>query len=78
MLEQWKEKLPSGYLLKRASVDQPFEEDACCCHFEFVRDATEGSGSELDLKYQWFIGERTASNFTAIADACREVSRWFS
>ncbi|KAL0398272.1 UNVERIFIED_CONTAM: microtubule-associated protein AIR9 [Sesamum radiatum] len=38
LLEQWKEQLPSGYLLKHASVDHPFEEDACCCHFEFVRD----------------------------------------
>ncbi|KAI3455940.1 hypothetical protein Pfo_012603 [Paulownia fortunei] len=73
LLEQWKEHLPSGYLLKKAFVDQPFEEDACCCHFEFVRDITEGSGSALDLKYQWFIGERTPSNFTAISGACGEI-----
>ncbi|KAK6150135.1 hypothetical protein DH2020_017660 [Rehmannia glutinosa] len=73
LLEQWKEKLPSGYLLKKAFVDQPFEEDACCCHFEFVRDVSEGSGSTLDLKYQWFIGGRTASNFTEISGACGEV-----
>ncbi|KAL0442455.1 UNVERIFIED_CONTAM: microtubule-associated protein AIR9 [Sesamum latifolium] len=73
LLEQWKEQLPSGYLLKHASVDQPFEEDACCCHFEFVRDVTEDSGSALDLKYQWFIGDRTPSNFTAISGACKEI-----
>ncbi|KAL0305433.1 UNVERIFIED_CONTAM: microtubule-associated protein AIR9 [Sesamum radiatum] len=73
LLEQWKEQLPSGYLLKHASVDHPFEEDACCCHFEFVRDVTEDSGSALDLKYQWFIGDRTPSNFTAISGACKEI-----
>ncbi|KAL0352796.1 UNVERIFIED_CONTAM: microtubule-associated protein AIR9 [Sesamum angustifolium] len=73
LLEQWKEQLPSGYLLKHASVDQPFEEDACCCRFEFVRDVTEDSGSALDLKYQWFIGDQTPSNFTAISGACKEI-----
>ncbi|KAK4440224.1 microtubule-associated protein AIR9 [Sesamum alatum] len=73
LLEQWKEQLPSGYLLKHASVDQPFEEDACCCHFEFVRDITEDSGSALDLKYEWFIGDRTPSNFTPISGACKEI-----
>ncbi|KAL6500611.1 187-kDa microtubule-associated protein air9 [Orobanche hederae] len=72
LLEQWKEQLPSGYLLKKASVDRPFEEDACCCHFEFVRDITEGSNLELDLKYKWFRG-RTASNFTEILGASGEI-----
>ncbi|KAG8385218.1 hypothetical protein BUALT_Bualt03G0019300 [Buddleja alternifolia] len=73
LLEQWKEQLPSGYLLKKACVDKPFVEDACCCHFEFVKDTTESSDSELDLKYQWFIGERTPSNFTPISGASREI-----
>ncbi|KAL9147547.1 hypothetical protein ABFS82_13G180100 [Erythranthe guttata] len=74
MLEQWKEQLPSGYLLKRASVDQPFEEDACSCHFEFETDTKEANGGvQLDLKYQWFIGEQTASNFTAISSASGET-----
>ncbi|CAA0823754.1 187-kDa microtubule-associated protein AIR9, partial [Striga hermonthica] len=73
LLEQWKEQLPCGYFLKKASVDRPFEEDACRCHFEFVRDAAEGSDSALDLKYQWFIGARTASNFTEIPGACGEI-----
>lgn len=73
MMEQWKDQLPSGYLLKKAFVDQPFEEDACRCHFEFVIDSNEQSVPELDLKYQWFIGERTPSNFIAIPGACGEV-----
>lgn len=74
LIEQWKDQLPSGYLLKKAFVDPPFEEDACRCHFEFVRDTNEHSGAILDLKYQWFIGERTPSNFIAIPGACGEVS----
>lgn len=73
LIEQWKDQLPSGYLLKKAFVDQPFEEDACRCHFEFVRDTNEHSGAILDLKYQWFIGERTPSNFIAIPGACGEI-----
>ncbi|KAL8461070.1 hypothetical protein ACS0TY_032523 [Phlomoides rotata] len=73
LLEQWKEQLPPGYLLQKAFVDQPFEEDACCCHFEFVRDINEDSGAVLNLKYQWLIGERTPSNFIAIPGACGEI-----
>ncbi|KAL2467410.1 microtubule-associated protein [Abeliophyllum distichum] len=73
LLEQWREQLPPGYLLKEAFTDQPFEGDACFCHFEFIRDNTESSVSELDLKYQWFIGEKTPSNFTAIPGASAEV-----
>ncbi|KAK9267176.1 hypothetical protein L1049_009596 [Liquidambar formosana] len=73
LIEQWKDHLPSGYLLKEASVDQPFEEDACHCHFDFVRDGTVSIDSTLALKYQWFVGERTPSNFTAIPDATGEV-----
>lgn len=69
LFEQWKDQFPPGYLLKEASVDRPFEEDACCCHFAFITDKPLISESELVLKYQWFIGERTASNFTAVPDA---------
>lgn len=60
-------------MLKEASVDQPFEQDACRCHFAFAKDRTLSSDSELVLKYQWFIGERTPTNFTAIVDAVGEV-----
>lgn len=73
LVEKWKDQLPPGYLLKDASVDPPFEEDACCCHFNFIKDKTESSDSELVLKYQWFVGERTPSNFKAIPNATGEV-----
>lgn len=73
LLEQWKEQLPQGFLLKEAFIDHPFEEDACYCHFNFVKDESESTDSDIDLKYQWFIGERTPSNFIEIHGATREV-----
>ncbi|XP_031130029.1 187-kDa microtubule-associated protein AIR9 [Ipomoea triloba] len=72
LLEQWKEQLPPGYLLKEAFIDPPFEEDACYCHFNFSKDNTDDSDSEVVLKYQWYIGERTPSNFVAIPTATGE------
>ncbi|KAL0011814.1 hypothetical protein SO802_006922 [Lithocarpus litseifolius] len=73
LVERWKDKLPSGYLLKEASVDQPSEEDACQCHFTFVQDGTLTTDPPLVLNYQWFMGERMLSNFAAIPDATGEV-----
>lgn len=73
LLEQWKDHFPPGYLLKEISMDKPFEEDACCCHFNFVTDKTGSSNSDLVLKYQWFVGERTPSNFIAIPEVTGEV-----
>ncbi|XAR72534.1 hypothetical protein NMG60_11019208 [Bertholletia excelsa] len=73
LFEQWKDQFPPGYQLKEASIDKPFEEDACCCHFNFVSDKTESSNSDLALKYQWFLGERTPSNFIAIPHATAEI-----
>ncbi|XP_043806182.1 187-kDa microtubule-associated protein AIR9 isoform X3 [Manihot esculenta] len=68
LFEQWKDHFPPGYLLKGASVDQPFEEDACRSHFVFIQDTTSVD-LELVLRYQWFVGERALSNFAAIPDA---------
>lgn len=71
--EQWKDHLPSGYLLKEASIDQPVEQDACHSHFVFVQDSTLSTDLQLDLKYQWFVGERPLSIFVAISGATGEV-----
>lgn len=73
LVEQWKNHLPSGYLLKEASIDQPCEQDSCRCHFTIVLDSTLRVDPELVLKYQWFVGERSLSNFVAIPDATKEV-----
>ncbi|XVE67511.1 hypothetical protein DITRI_Ditri08aG0166900 [Diplodiscus trichospermus] len=72
LFDQWKDHFPPGYLLKEASIDKPFEEDACRCHFVFVQESIS-SDPDIILKYKWFLGERTLSNFTAIADANGEV-----
>lgn len=74
LFEQWKDHFPPGYVLKDAFVDQPFEEDACRCHFAFVQDSTMITDQQLVLKYQWFVGERPLSNFVAIPDAIGEVT----
>ncbi|KAJ4837842.1 microtubule-associated protein air9 [Turnera subulata] len=73
LFEQWKNDFPPGYLLKDASVDHPSEEDACHCHFAFVQDDTTDVDQELVLRYQWFVGERALSEFSAIPDATNEV-----
>ncbi|GLT97098.1 hypothetical protein SLE2022_146820 [Rubroshorea leprosula] len=73
LFDQWKNNFPPGYLLKEASIDKPFEEDTCHCHFVFIQESTLSTDSELVLKYQWFLGEKMLSNFTAIPDATGEV-----
>ncbi|KAJ6813130.1 187-kDa microtubule-associated protein AIR9 [Iris pallida] len=70
LVEQWKDHLPPGYMLKEASIDHPSEEDACHCHFSFVNLSSD---SDLHLKYQWYLGERSSNNFVAVADAGGEV-----
>lgn len=57
-------------MVKEASIDHPFEEDACRCHFNL--DNMSGD-SELVLKYQWYIGDKTPTNFVAIDGAVGEV-----
>lgn len=73
LFEQWKDTFPPGYLLKEASIDKPFEEDACHCHFVFVQESTLSIDLDIILKYKWFLGERALSNFTAIPDVNGEV-----
>ncbi|PON54757.1 LRR domain containing protein [Parasponia andersonii] len=73
LAERWKDHLPSDYLVKEASVDRPSEEDVCRCQFIFVQESTSSVESQLALKYQWFVGDRTPSNFTLIPDATGEV-----
>lgn len=71
LIEHWKDQLPPGLQLKEASIDPPFEEDACRSHFIFLRD--HEIDLKLVLKYQWYVGERALSTFKAIPDAVSEV-----
>ena len=73
LVEQWKDSLPPSFLLKEASIDQPLEQDPCCCHFTFIQDSAMSTNQLLTLKYQWFLGERALSNFVPIPDATGEV-----
>ncbi|KAJ4758953.1 Outer arm dynein light chain 1 protein [Rhynchospora pubera] len=71
LTEQWKARVPPGYTVGEASVDQPFEEDTCTCHFTF--NHVNGENYDLALKYQWYLGERTAVNFSPIDGATDKV-----
>lgn len=73
LLDQWKDQLPPGYVLDGASVDQPFEDDACGCHFNFTKDKADSNNKDLIFKYQWFVGDSTLANFVPILDAIGEV-----
>ncbi|KAG0500752.1 hypothetical protein HPP92_000824 [Vanilla planifolia] len=70
LLEKWKEHFPPGFMLSGTSVDSPFEDDICRCHFNFIN---VNSDADLVLKYQWLVGDRTPTNFEIIADAVGEV-----
>lgn len=65
--------MPPGYILKKASIDSPFEEDACRCHFLFLKERGVSEESELTLKYQWFIAQKTPMDFEKIEGAMSEV-----
>jgi hypothetical protein len=49
------------------------EEDLCSCHFTFVHDGAMSTDPPLVLKYQWFCGDLSLSNFIPIQDATDEV-----
>lgn len=70
--------MPPGFFLRQASIDKPLEEDACRCHFTFDQDSELRIAEPLVLKYQWFLGERTLSNFVPIPDATDEVISCYS
>lgn len=70
---QWAEKIPPGYAVEQALIEQPSEEDPCSCHFTFAKQSAELDDMEMTLRYQWFIGGRTPSNFLPIQDATEEV-----
>lgn len=70
---QWAEKIPPGYAVEQALIEQPSEEDPCSCHFTFTKQSNELDDIEISFGYQWFIGGRTPSNFVPIEGATEEV-----
>jgi hypothetical protein len=69
LVSQWSESLPAGYVLKKAHVDHPYEEDPCRCEFLFEKVEGTFEDSELSFQYKWFIGDKTPANFVAIEGA---------
>ncbi|XP_024632568.1 187-kDa microtubule-associated protein AIR9 isoform X1 [Medicago truncatula] len=72
LAEKWKDHIPPDFFLKEASIDKPLEEDVCHSHFTFVHDGAMSTDPPLVLKYQWFCGDVTLSNFVPIPDATDE------
>ncbi|XP_025688845.1 187-kDa microtubule-associated protein AIR9 isoform X1 [Arachis hypogaea] len=72
LADKWKDHIPPGFLLKEASIDKP-SEDVCHCHFTVIPDGAVSVDSPLVLKYQWFSGDKTLSNFVSIPDATGEI-----
>ena len=72
---QWSEKIPPGYAIEQALIEKPSEEDPCSCHFTFTKHNNELE--DLTLRYQWYIGGKTPTNFVPIEGATDEVSLHF-
>ncbi|CAL0320193.1 unnamed protein product [Lupinus luteus] len=73
LVEKWKDCIPPGFFLNEAFIDKPLEEDVCHCHFTIIHDGAATADSPLVLKYQWFCGEMSLSNFVPIPDATSEI-----
>eukprot|EP00249_Psilotum_nudum_P024971 c29337_g1_i1 orf=404-6085(-) len=73
LLSQWSGMLPSGYRVKMAELDIPFEGEPCHCHFLFEKENTAVDLPALTLRYQWYIGGKMPINFVPIDGAVDEV-----
>lgn len=73
LVEKWKDRIPPGYFIKEASIDKPVEEDVCRCHFTIIHEDAASTEPPLVLKYQWFYGGISLSNFVPIPDATDET-----
>ena len=69
---RWFDKIPPGYDLEQAFIEEPSEGYPCSCHFTFVKHANSVM-EELTLRYQWFIGGKIPEDFIPIENATKEV-----
>ncbi|KAL3696460.1 hypothetical protein R1sor_010536 [Riccia sorocarpa] len=72
---EWSSSLPPGYRVKTAEVSSPREEDPCLCTFIFEKVDDSFEDTELSMKYQWFVGGKTAVEFVPI-DGAVETEYW--
>ncbi|KAG6542402.1 hypothetical protein Mapa_016231 [Marchantia paleacea] len=66
---EWSDNLPPGYRVKTAELNSPREEDPCLCSFIFEKVDDSFEDTELSMKYQWFVGGKTAMEFVPIEGA---------
>eukprot|EP00250_Pteridium_aquilinum_P034177 c7193_g1_i1 orf=271-5415(-) len=69
LVSQWRDKLPPGLTVRKATIDPPSEEDCCSCCFILEWESGMLEDSDLILTYQWFVGDKTATNFMPIEGA---------
>ncbi|KAL2643139.1 hypothetical protein R1flu_010726 [Riccia fluitans] len=72
---EWSSSLPPGYRVKTAEVSPPREEDPCLCTFIFEKVDDSFEDTEVSMRYQWFVGGRTAVEFVSI-DGATETEYW--
>lgn len=73
LVAQWRDKLPPGLTVRKATIDPPSEEDCCSCCFILEKDSGIVEDSDLSLTYQWFRGDKTGTNFMPIEGATSKV-----
>ncbi|KAI5082186.1 hypothetical protein GOP47_0001929 [Adiantum capillus-veneris] len=69
LVAQWRDRLPPGLRVKRAVIDSPSEEDCCSCCFILEKETGILEDFNVILTYQWFLGDKTATNFLPIEGA---------
>lgn len=69
LVAQWRDKLPPGLTVRKATMDPPSEEDCCSCCFILEKESGVLEDPDLILTYQWFVGDKTGTNFMPIEGA---------
>ncbi|KAH7286153.1 hypothetical protein KP509_33G060400 [Ceratopteris richardii] len=75
LVAQWRDRLPPGFTVKKAAIDPPSEEDCCSCCFVLESESGLHDDRNVTLTYQWFLGDKTATNFWPIEGA-RTQTYW--
>lgn len=60
----WAPVLPPNFLVRRAHIDWPQEEEICHC--ELLLESTEELKEWPELKYQWSRSSKSSLTFTII------------
>ncbi|MCO5582339.1 hypothetical protein L7F22_036233 [Adiantum nelumboides] len=69
LMAQWRDRLPPGLSVQKAVIDSPSEEDCCSCCFLLEKESGIQEDIDVILTYQWFLGDKSATNFLPIEGA---------